>query len=269
MSVFRYHFNHPRFLFFYQLSLIGLFALFFTGCEDIPRDNPLDPRNPNSIREHKVLVEAFVNTSNPFNYNEVALEALDSLVSYNSEQMIIVEYHRNSRDYSDPYHLPENDALYQSYLSIYGGISGMPDVFFDVQGARVQGASTVANSFRRFSNALSGLLNQNSEYALEIHYEKNGNLIRPKITLAKLGTTDGQDLQIRAILIAQIDNSFLKRVVRDYSSLTVATLPHGRYDSFNLPGLTIREPQQPHALVAVVSDRSGLVIYQSEIQLIQ
>ena len=235
------------------------------SCEDIPRDNPLDPKNPNSTRSRKILIEAFVNTNNPLPYNQFALTALDSLSQLHSNKVVILEYHRNTRDYTDPYHLPENEALYQSYIDLFDGVAGVPDVFFNIRTKRVQGASSVANSFTRFTEALSGLLNRNSQYALELNYRVSDTSIIPEITLAKLGEKDARNIRIKAILIAEIDRNNLKRVVRDFATQDIASLPQGTFNTYTLLPLTLREPQKAHSLVAYVTDQFNTEVYQSEI----
>jgi hypothetical protein len=68
--------------------------LLISACEDIPRDNLLDPQNPDSYTSSIILLEAFVNTNNPLPYNLWALEALDEIGGLYGTKIVIAEYHR-------------------------------------------------------------------------------------------------------------------------------------------------------------------------------
>lgn len=243
--------------------------MLLAGCQDIPRDNPLDPGNPQSSRPQKVLIEAFVNTNNPLQFNQFALGALDSIMQFNKDRVVVIEYHRNTRDYDDPYHLPQNESLYQDYVNLFDGMVGVPDVFFNISEARVQGASSVENSFLRFNDALSPLLNRSSEFALEINYRLSGSTVIPEITVAKLGTEDAKNFVIKAVLITEIDNEFLKRVVVDFTAQEVGTLAHGEFTTYNLLPLNMAMPQNKHSLVVYLTDFSNSRVFQCDIVKIQ
>jgi len=248
-------------------AIFLFFIALFAACSDIPRDNPLDPKNPESTRKQKVLIEAFVNTTDslPANVNKFALAALDSLQNTYPGELVILDYHRNTRDYSDPYHSIENENLYRHYIARFDSFAGVPDVFFNGTLARVQGASGVQNSITRFSNALSGLLNKNSEFFIEIEYRRNGSEVIPEIKVARLGGSDAQNLVLKTALIAQIDQQFLKRVVRDVSTVLIQGIEHGTFQKFTLAPLIIKEPPAKHYLVAYVTDGAEEVVFQCEI----
>lgn len=248
-------------------AIFLFFIALFAACSDIPRDNPLDPKNPESTRKQKVLIEAFVNTTDslPANVNKFALAALDSLQNTYPGELVILDYHRNTRDYSDPYHSIENENLYRHYIARFDSFAGVPDVFFNGTLARVQGASGVQNSITRFSNALSGLLNKNSEFFIEIEYRRNGSEVIPEIKVARLGGSDAQNLVLKTALIAQIDQQFLKRVVRDVSTILIQEIEHGTFQKFTLAPLIIKEPPAKHYLVAYVTDGAEEVVFQCEI----
>ncbi|GEM_PF-2001912 len=246
--------------------LATAYFLLLAGCQDIPRDNPLDPKNPQSSRPQKVLVEAFVNTNNPLQFNQFALGALDSIVQQNRDRVVVVEYHRNTRDYDDPFHLPQNESLYQNYVNRFDGMVGVPDVFFNISEARVQGASSVGNSFIRFNDALSPLLNRSSEFALEINYLLDGSSVIPEIIVAKLGTSDANKFVIKAILISEIDQAFLKRVVVDFTRQEVGALAHGEFTTYNLPPLNMAMPQYQHSLVVYITDFGNSRVFQCDIE---
>lgn len=257
---------------FYMATLV-MFCRLLPGCGDIAHDNPLDPQHPQSTRPQAVLIEAFVNINDSLqrNINEYALAALDNLYTIHAPDVIIVDYHRNTRDYSDPYHRLQNETLYQRYIGEFNSMTGVPDVFINGTLARVQGASSINNSIQRIGSALQPFLNQNSSYALEIDYERDGDEVTPRVTVARLNrpASSAEDIIIKALLVARIDNSFLRRVVRDDASSGVQTLGTGEVRTFTLPVLTIREPQYPHSLVVYVTDREEMEVFQCAVSTVE
>lgn len=249
-GMFKYHFFFRRRLCFFLL----LFSIL--GCKDIPRDNPLDPKNPSGTRERKVLIEAFVNINDSLqvNINEYALAALDTLKAIYPGKLVIVDYHRNTLQYLDPYHLLENETLYRHYIARFDSMAGVPDIFINGTLRRVQGASSVANSITRISAALSGMLNQNSSFSLEIEYRQSGDLVTPEVRVARLGDSDARDITLKAVLIAQIDQGFLKRVVRDISTTRISLIEAGTFQTVTLTALQKREPQFRHFLAVYITD---------------
>lgn len=253
--------------------LLALLCWLPPACGDIERDNPLDPQHPQSTRAQTVLIEAFVNINDSLqnNINEYALAALDNLYSIHAPEVIIVDYHRNTRDYIDPYHRLQHETLYQRYIGEFNGISGVPDVFINGTLARVQGASSINHSIQRIGSALQPFLNQNAPYALEIDYERNGDVISPRITVARLNRPAGSegDIIIKALLLAQIDNRFLRRVVRDDAGSGVQTIAIGEVRDFALPALSISEPQYPHSLVVYITDREEVEVFQCAVSTLE
>ncbi|MDM7924458.1 MAG: hypothetical protein QUS35_00390 [bacterium] len=105
--------------------------LLCAACE-LPRDNPLDPRNPDSRRPKRILIEAFVNMRTGEPFDGYAIEALDSLESVYGDRVAVIEYHRNAGGFVTPLHRSENDILYGRYLAAAGSDNrGVPDVFVD------------------------------------------------------------------------------------------------------------------------------------------
>ena len=135
--------------------------LLIMECKDIPRDNILDPQNPNSYRSSTVLIEAFVNTANPLNYNQWALLALDSIKKNYEERVLIAEYHRDAVGYPDPHSINSGilEPLYEKYVAnSKSNVKGIPDIFINGITSRVQGASSVKSVFTRLNFALSDLV---------------------------------------------------------------------------------------------------------------
>lgn len=207
------------------------------ACDPLERDNPLDPQNPASTRPQKIIVEAFVNTENPLQINEMALDALYEVQQRHQPQILLLEYHRNSTQYTDSLALAESLSPYQTYIDLFDGQPGLPDLFFNAGLERVQGASSVANSITRIENALNGLLDQTSRFAIEIDVSQQNNAITPKVTLARLGVNEARNLLLKAVLTRRINTDHLRNVVVDVSSLPVTRIAPGTFEVFTLPDL--------------------------------
>ena len=82
------------------LLLIASFFI-FNVCQDIPRDNVLDPKNPESSTRQIITVEAFVNTNNELSYNQNMLNALDLLDEKYPDKLSIMQYHTFKNLFAD------------------------------------------------------------------------------------------------------------------------------------------------------------------------
>jgi hypothetical protein len=254
-----------KWIFFLLLSLT-----LFVECGDIPRDNPLDPKNTSSVRAFTVMIEAFVNTDNPSQYNQYMLAALDSLIRLYPNQINVVEYHRNTQTSPSNYHLDKNEILYQNYLNGLGSsLVGVPDVFFNGISQRVQGASGVETALFRLQQALSSEIIRNSHYTLEISYRIQNSKIIPEVTLARLGSESASNFLIKAILISDQGDHYHKRVVGDYvKSTVISTLSYGDQQTITLPEMDFN-PSLPGQLVFYICDSNESLIYQSASMRIQ
>jgi len=250
---------------FRLLTLFPILAVQAISCGDIPRDNPLDPKNPEGFRERKVMVEAFVNTENPLPYNHDMLAALDSLKTFYPNRIVIAEFHRNTKEYADRYHLNENELLYNNYLTALGSnLKGVPDVFINGIDSRVQGASGIQSALFRLQEKILPKLSTNCYFTLEVSYLKNGGKITPKVTLARLGRKDATSIVLRAVLIARINESDLRRVVRGSArSGTISRLAHGESRTVTLPELSL-DISFPNRLIIIVTDKNEREIFQCE-----
>ncbi len=247
----------PAFL----VLLIGLVVLLFS-CEPLERDNPLDPQNPNSTRPRKIVVEAFVNTANPLQINEFALEALYQVQDRHQPQLLVLEYHRDTSQYPDSLALAESLSPYLTYINLFDGQAGLPDIFFNAGMRRVQGASSVGNSITRLENALNGLLDQTSRFAVEVETTRQGDSIIPTVTVARLGVDEARNLIIKAVLSEQVDLQYLRHVVVDVSSLPVTRIASGTFQSFTLPELRALNSRGKLQLTVYLIDRDLSEIYQ-------
>jgi hypothetical protein len=240
--------------------------LLFSACSDIPRDNVLDPKNPDSLRPAKILIEAFVNTGNPFTYNQDMLAALDSLSGLYADRSAVVEYHRNTELYADPYHLNENELLYRHYLDAAGSsLKGVPDVFINGAKYRIQGCSSVHSALMRLQQAVLKELAGNSQFTLEVACRMNGNKKAvPEVTVARLGRDSAQDILLKAVLITTVKSPYLKRVVRGSAkSSLIPVLSPGAVQTVTLPEMAV-DPSLTNRLVVYVTDKEETHVYQCE-----
>lgn len=250
--------------FFKRLSILFVVLLLWTAC-NIPRDNVLDPKNPDSYCPRKTIIEAFVNTGNPFSYNQYMLSALDSLSQLYSDRLVIVEYHRNTDQYNDNYHINENELLYQHYLNATGSsLKGVPDVFINGVFQRVQGASSVHSALFRLQQAVLTEISANSHFTLELAYEITKGKLTPIVTLARLGSTDAREILLKAVLTSQIEEIYLKRVVRgSVKSSIIPILTHSEVKIYTLPELNINESFH-NQLIVYITDQNERTILQCE-----
>ncbi|MBN1892956.1 hypothetical protein JW906_00595 [bacterium] len=235
-----------------------------SGCSDMARDNALDPKNPDGSRPLVILLEAFVNTGSPLSdYNRFMIQALDSLESLYPERMEIVHYHRHAGSVQDPYHLIENEILYDRYTgSMSSGVKGVPDVFINGTTARVQGASSVETAFRRLQENVLGLLPCSSLWTMEAGYSLENGKIVPEIVLARLGDSEATGVRVRAVLTSRLDGPTAGHVAKGSSeSAVIDRLEGGEIRTLRLPEIPLNGTANAE-LILVVTDRDGLRVEQ-------
>ena len=252
-----------RFIF----KLLVLLSLLLTACEDIPRDNILDPKNPSGTRPQIISLEAFVNTDTliPFDYNFQLLEALNQLESKYEHQIVILEYHRNVQNYVDPDHSIENEALYTKYVDYAQPDSkGVPDVFINGTTARVQGAYDATGSTKiRLEQAIEPLLIRNSSYAIEPKINKISAGYEISTIIARLGNSSGMNLLVKAVIISQDDNEYQRRVVKLISKSNVITeIEPGEIKEVNFP-VYQKTDQNPESIIFFITSDDEVRVYQT------
>lgn len=197
-----------------------LLTVFLIGCSDIARDNPLDPKNPDSISETPILIEAFVNTS--FSYDRAALEALDQIQLQfgNNVDLEIVEYHRtHEQGETDivPFEKEEFRFLQQDYAEMYPDTIGVPDIFVNGSQGRVFGATTSYESvYDRLAPIVSDLAGQPSHYSLEAEISTVGNMLDVNYKIARLGDEPDENLNINIIFVKDYSPVYSSRIVVNY-----------------------------------------------------
>jgi hypothetical protein len=250
-------------VFKYSYNLV-IVVIFLLVCKDIPRDNILDPHNPNSYQSHIVLIEAFVNTSNPFSYNEWALQALDSIKKIYGSKILIAEYHRNTSQYNDPYSNLIFEPLYNKYVENSSTkIKGVPDIFINGKDQRVQGASGVSSVMIRVNAILSELIIINNYFTLEPdEISINGTTLQASCKIARLGNQMAHDLLLRLILIQKVNSQELKRVVTDLkNSNIISQLQAGEITTIKFDPILINE--RPNQIIFSLTSSDELTVHQN------
>jgi hypothetical protein len=243
--------------------LIGILLL--AACSDIPRDNILDPGNPNSFQSSTILIEAFVNTNNPFSFNQWALQALDSVKLLYGVKILIAEYHRNTSQYLDPYSNTDIfEPLYEKYVeNSSSNLKGVPDIFINGTTHRVQGASSVSSVITRLNSIISELVILNNHFTLEPGAIKvNGDELIASCKIARLGSQSAEDLLLKMILVQRVNLQELKRVAVDLKkSNVISRLAAGDIITINFDPVPISQTSEKVIFSLTSSDE--LIVYQN------
>lgn len=236
------------------------------GCGDIARDNPLDPKNTDSQTAQKVLIEAFVNTGNTLDYNQIMLTALNTLQQRHPQRLALAVYHRNTADHMDSLHINEAELQYQRYLNAVGSsLKGVPDVFINGDRQRVQGASSVPSALFRLEEALAAEFSQTSSYMIEVAVTQSQQRLSPEVTVARLGNSTGRDLRIKALLTVDCGGPYGEAAVTAVTrSAEIASLAHGEQTTVSLPALPV-DAGRAMRLVVLVTSRDESTVYQCSV----
>lgn len=244
----------------------GLAALLLlcAACE-LPRDNPLDPRNPDSRGPKRVLIEAFVNMRTGEPFDGYAIGALDSLESVYGDRVAVIEYHRNAGGFVTPLHRSENDILYGRYLDAAGSDNrGVPDVFVDGPAGRSQGASSAASVFVRVQRNLLPRLTEPGLFSIEADFHRSGGETRPTVTIARLGSSDVSGIRVRAVLLSEFEGTLSGRVACGFSeSAVIGSLGAGETRTVTLPAMAC-DPAAVRACVILVFRDADCGVMQCE-----
>lgn len=204
---------------FRSLFKYALMAAFLGGCDDLPRDNLLDPRNASSYGNSAILLESFVNISyTELEYNFWTLQALRQIQSFYGDRVIIAEYHRDIKVGDSTYHDPYSQATHDTRHKMYADADGtydraIPDIFINGDQGRVLGASSVASVRDRLQDNINLLLDEKSYYALEADLTRNNNTLTIDYRVARLGNTSAGELRLTLIYIKDYGSEYSRRVV--------------------------------------------------------
>jgi hypothetical protein len=234
--------------------------ILFVSCNDIPRDNILDPKNPNSYRALKISLEAFVNTENDFQYNEHMLNALKTIVEKYPKKSVLLQYHRNTTNYTDSLAIRANEIVYEQYISKFDNLKGVPDVFINGSINRVKGASSVESAVERIDEAIQPLLIENSHFTIEPVVIRNNSQISISANIARLGSRSIEDIVVRVILAEEIDSDLRLRVVRVIeNSNIIPRLEPGEQKEIKFSDVMLYTDKDTYAIFSVISNQDLIV----------
>jgi hypothetical protein len=186
------------------------FLLLLAACEDLERNNPLDPQNPNSERRRVVFVEAFVNDAAPF--NGFATAALDSLAAvFSRQQLVIAEHHLPSAKFADAEALPESADRYRLLTTADPAV---PDIFFNGTQNRAQGASSASSARLRYQNAIQVEIDKVAHFTVEAKKTISASQIDIEVTVARLGSDSFSQFTVTAIIVEDLGAAGHHHVVR-------------------------------------------------------
>ena len=253
---------------FLKYLLIVLIVLF--SCDDIDRNNILDPKNPASERPQIIAVEAFVNTNDtlPYPYNEYLLDALDQLEDNYADKITIAEYHRSILpEYPDTLSTNDNEILYGYYFDYFwdlnnNAVKGVPDVYINGVSARVQGASSTASALFRLQEVLNPMVSQNSYFTIEPLITQDGNDYKISAKIARLGSTDAEHIIMKAVIISKYDNGLHERVVTEYlKSQEIENISNGEIKEINIGETPISQLESK--VIFMITSEDELQVFQS------
>jgi hypothetical protein len=241
---------------------IAVIILFCSSCEDISRDNILDPKNPASRKDHILVIEAFVNTDEALPpYNFWMLNALHTLKEKYGGALVICEYHRNLENYHDPYAGRDYDILHDAYTDT----KGVPDVYINGSAARIQGSSGVENSLIRLETALQeyDLLNNTSYFTIEPEITRQGAMVGMRVSIARLGSTAARNIAVKAIVKEKVDNEYHAHVVRKIlQSSDIEHMGAGEVRTVSFDGFELSQTGT-FSVVLLVSSTEQIEHYQA------
>lgn len=248
---------------FKQYIIIGFVFVLLLACKDIPRDNILDPKNPDSYRPQIILLEAFVNTENDQSYNEDMLSALNTILDRYPGKIILSQYHRNTTSYTDALAIPENETLYEQYVHVYDDLKGVPDVFINGTVSRVKGASSIESAIERIDTVIQPFLIENTFFTIEPTVTSDNSKISISTKIARLGSESISDIIVRAIVTEQIDTGIYTRVVRAIeNSNLIPRLEPGEQTEIKFSDVQINPDANLQVTFSVKSNQS-LIVHQS------
>ncbi len=250
---------------------ILLILCFFSSCEDLKRDNLLDPKNEDGYRESVLLVEAFVNISNPFDYSKWTIEGLDRLKQIYGDKVIVAQYHRNvDTTYVEDLiftttELSERSLnLQELYVSNSGGDSIFtPDVFINGAYSRVSGASSPTSVEQRIIPFIESMINVKNKFTLEPEIQQvSSQTYEVKCRVARLGNKSMSGYKLKMIAIYDNNHSFGQHVVVDFSTGTeIGSIEAGSYKTISLGQHQFN--QTPDVFIFSLTSSNELETFQS------
>ncbi len=231
----------------------------------------MDPKNPDSYSKSIVLVEAFVNVAHPSPYNGYVLEALKEIDENDSDNVIVVEYHRDLTQngfYDDPYNDEELSLrftqLQERYLQEWpDAIRGVPDVYINGGNRRVAGASSKSSVLNRMQLYLDEVTDIQNRYSIEVDLQYPGqDQIDIKARVASLGNQASVDLRLRFMFVKDHQTSQASRAVNYLEDgVLVGKIDAGSYKEIRLATINF-DTMPDYAVISLTSD-DGSEVYQT------
>lgn len=251
-------------MFKYIFSILIIF--FLTTCSDIPRDNLLDPKNPDGFTESVVLVEAFVNTSEALSteYSQWALEGINNAANFIGHQVVIAEYHRDVHIYDDTLNSEQSNIrfsqLHRQY-TVGQDTMGVPDIFVNGAQNRIRGSSGVELTEQLTRDLIDSFINEKNYFRIEADVKiLTGNLISVSCKIASLGNKSANGLNLRLIFLKDYGEQYSHYVVLDLvDEEALPNIEHGgtvekNFDPFKLSNTPDR------VIIAIVSTDGNQVL---------
>lgn len=248
----------------FKLIFSFLFILLLSACDDIARDNVLDPKNPDSYSQPVILVEAFVNTE--VLYSDWAIQGLTNLAATYGEDVVIAEYHRDLTGYPDDYNDPSTDQKFTNLHDKYVGQNAdiprsVPDVFINGYENRISGAADANSVNEQSSGIVENLLSQKNYYRIEPIIENNGGgNINVACRIARLANRSAEGLKVRVIFIKDYQQQNLNRVVMEMTlAYQVPTIEYGGYKEVELGDFSLGD-SPTFVLIALLSADERIIL---------
>ncbi|MBN2425286.1 MAG: hypothetical protein JXR46_13620 [Calditrichaceae bacterium] len=247
---------------------ISFICIILAGCEDLKRDNLLDPKNEDSYTSGVVLVEAFVNLDHPTDYNKWAVQGLNQISANYKDKILIVQYHRNIKDYPDNYTTPgmsrSDSVLHQKYVkSSESKERVLPDIFVNGAFNRVSGASSVESVVSRVSAEINSVYREKNYFTIEPLISKYSDLSYDVSCLvAGLGGRSLNDVKIKFIVVYDNGEMLGKRVAIELDcDNEIDYVEAGSFKEVNIGSFQFVQP--PDAFYLSLTSKNDLETYQS------
>ncbi len=242
--------------------LFFICALYIHSC-NLDRSNPLDPKNENSRIEKTVLVEAFINSSVD-GYVTWAKEGLEKLNEhFNSSNLLILEHHVERTQGTDPDACSASLSRYLAFVPD-SDQQGIPDVFIDGVGRRVQGASDSETAFQRYLQPTEQRFLGTGQFYIECQASLNNSKLELDGKLACLGKQSAENIAVYAVVVEELSAS-ADLIVRDIVLVhSIDKIDDGNVVDINKSISFFSEwDELKTSLVVFVQNRNTLEVYQS------
>jgi len=246
-----------------KIILLILFVAVL-ACDDLERNNPLDPKNPSSQRTETVLVESFVNQSGGA-FIASSLAAFDRLLrEYGEGAFVYLEHHIAETPGTDHNALDASLNRYKVFVPETAE-QGIPDVFFNGLQGRVQGASDADAAYLRYNTELEKELGRQCYFTIEAKATRQAGKLTVSAQIARLGREDAEDIVIYAAILEKAAGSNYRYIVKAFitddafENINNGEVKAVKRDIDILGGWVVDDLQA----VIFVQDASDLYVYQT------